>query len=213
MELQEAMLTQRAIRRLRPDPVDDDVLLHCADLAIRAPTGSNRQGVEFVFVRDPSAKVALQDQYRKAWGLYGGLGRLLRGRDPATRKIIDAVQWQVDHLPQVPVLVVVYQRGVSLPVPSIARSSGYGSVYPAVQNFLLAARGEGLGAALTTLALWNPWAVRRLLRIPWNVEPVALIPVGWPHGRYGPTTRRPVERSVHVDRYGNRPFDLRASGR
>jgi nitroreductase len=213
MELQEAMRTQRAIRRLRPDPVDDDLLLRCADLAIRAPTGSNRQGVEFVFVRDPRLKVALQRQYRRAWGVYGGLGRLLYGRDRATRKIIDAVQWQVDHLPQVPVLVVVCQRGVSLPVPSIVRSSRYGSVYPAVQNFLLAARAEGLGAALTTLALWNPRAVRRLLRIPWNVEPVALIPVGWPHGRYGPTTRRPVERSVHVDRYGNRPFLERASGR
>jgi nitroreductase len=213
MELQEAMRTQRAIRRLRPDPVDDDLLLRCADLAIRAPTGSNRQGVEFVFVRDPRLKVALQRQYRRAWGVYGGLGRILYGRDRATRKIIDAVQWQVDHLPQVPVLVVVCQRGVSLPVPSIVRSSRYGSVYPAVQNFLLAARAEGLGAALTTLALWNPRAVRRLLRIPWNVEPVALIPVGWPHGRYGPTTRRPVERSVHVDRYGNRPFLERASGR
>lgn len=213
MELQEAMRTQRAIRRLRPDPVDDNVLLRCADLAIRAPTGSNRQGVEFVFVRDPRLKAALQRQYRKAWGVYGGLGRLLRGSDPTTRKIIDAVQWQVDHLPDVPVLVVVCQRGVSLPVPSIVRSSRYGSVYPAVQNFLLAARAEGLGAALTTLALWNPWAVRRLLGIPWNVEPVAMIPVGWPHGRYGPTTRRPVERSVHVDRYGNRPFLERVSGR
>lgn len=213
MELQEAMRTQRAIRRLRPDPVDDNVLLRCADLAIRAPTGSNRQGVEFVFVRDPRLKAALQRQYRKAWGVYGGLGRLLRGSDPTTRKIIDAVQWQVDHLSDVPVLVVVCQRGVSLPVPSIVRSSRYGSVYPAVQNFLLAARAEGLGAALTTLALWNPWAVRRLLGIPWNVEPVAMIPVGWPHGRYGSTTRRPVERSVHVDRYGNRPFLERASGR
>jgi nitroreductase len=213
MELQEAMRTQRAIRRLRPDPVDDDILLRCADLAIRAPTGSNRQGVEFVFVRDRSAKAALQRQYRKAWGVYGGLGRLLYGNDGATRRIMDAVQWQVDHLPQVPVLVVVCQRGVNLPVPSIVRSSRYGSVYPAVQNFLLAARAEGLGAALTTLALWNPWAVRRLLRIPWNVEPVALIPVGWPHGRHGPTTRRPVERSVHVDRYGNRPFLERVSGR
>lgn len=213
MELQEAMRTQRAIRRLRPHPVDDDVLLRCADLAIRAPTGSNRQGVEFVFVRDPSVKAALQRQYRKAWRVYGGLGRLLRGGDPTTRKIIDAVQWQVDHLAEVPVLVVVCQRGVSLPVPSIVRSSRYGSVYPAVQNFLLAARAEDLGAALTTLALWNPWAVRRILGLPWNVEPVALIPVGWPHGRYGPTTRRPVERSVHLDRYGNRPFLERASGR
>lgn len=213
MELQEAMRTQRAVRRLRTDPVDDGVLLRCAELALRAPTGGNRQGVELVFVRDRRIKSVLQRQYRKAWGVYGGLGRLLRGSDPATRRIIDAVQWQVDHLPEVPVLVVVCQRGVSLPVPSIVRSSRYGSVYPAVQNFLLAARAEGLGATLTTLALWNPWAVRRTLRLPWDVEPVAMIPVGWPQGRYGPTSRRPVERSVHVDRYGNRPFLEGAAGR
>jgi nitroreductase len=213
MDLEEAMRTQRAIRRLRPDPVDDDVLLRCADLAIRAPTGSNRQGVEFVFVREPRAKAVLQRQYRTVWALYGGLGRLLYGRDRTIGKMIDAVQWQVDHLTQIPVLVVVCQRGVSVPIPSILRSTRYGSVYPAVQNFLLAARAEGLGAALTTLALWNPWAVRRLLGIPWNVEPVAMIPVGWPQGRYGPTTRRPVERSVHVDRYGNRPFLDRSSRR
>lgn len=175
MDLREAMLTQRAIRRLRSDPVDDEVLLRCAELATRAPTGANRQGVEFIFVRDPRRKAALQRH--------------------------------VDHFDDIPVLVVVCSRGVSIPVPAIVRSSRYGSVYPAIQNFFLAARAEGLGAALTTLPLWNPFAVRRVLGMPWSVEPVALIPVGWPRGRYGPTTRRPVERSVHVDRYGNRPFD------
>lgn len=213
MDLREAMRTQRAIRRLRPDPVDNDVLLRCAELAVRAPTGGNRQGVEFVFVRERARKVALGRQYRMAWTLYGGLGRLLAGRDPATRKIIDAVQWQVDHFDDIPVLVVVCYRGLGMPVPWIVRSSRYGSVYPAVQNFLLAARAEGLGAALTTLPLWNRLAAHRILGVPWNVEPVALIPAGWPRGRYGPTTRRPAERSVHVDRYGNRPFARRERGR
>ena len=74
---------------------------------------------------------------------------------------MDAVQWQVDHFAGLPVLVVACYRGVSVPVPWIVRSSRYGSVYPAVQNFLLAARAEGLGAALTTLPLWNQIAVRR----------------------------------------------------
>jgi nitroreductase len=90
--------------------------------------------------------------------------------------------------------------------PWILRSSRYGSIYPAIQNFLLAARAEGLGAALTTLPLWNRVSARLILGIPWNVEPVALIPVGWPIGRYGETTRTPVEEIVHVDRFGNRPF-------
>jgi len=209
VDLVEAIETQRAIRRLLPDPVDDDVLLRCLRLAARAPTGGNSQGFEFILVRDRAVKAALGRQYRISWAVYGGLGRLLRGRDRKTRKIIDAVQWQVDHWEDVPVLVVACLRGLSLPLPSIVRSSRYGSIYPAVQNFLLACRAEGLGAALTTLPLWSRIAAHRILRLPWNVEPVAVIPVGWPRGRYGPTTRRPVERSVHVDRYGNRPFARR----
>lgn len=206
MDLVEAMETQRAIRRLRPDPVDDDVLLRCLSLATRAPTGGNRQGVEFIVVRHRDAKAALGRQYRIAWTAYGGAGRALYGRNQRVRKIMDAVQWQVDHWEDIPVIVVFCLRGVPLPLPAVMRSSRYGSVFPAVQNFLLAARQEGLGATLTTLPLWSRVAVHRILRVPWNVEPVAAVPVGWPRGRYGPTSRRAVERSIHVDRYGNRPF-------
>jgi nitroreductase len=211
VDLTEAMETQRAIRRLRPDPVDDEVLLRCLRAAARAPTGGNRQGVEFILVRDRAVKGALGRQYRMAWSIYGGAGRLLYGRHPKVRRIIDAVQWQVDHWDQIPAVVVVCLRGVPLPLPAVARSSRYGSVFPAVQNFLLTARQEGLGATLTTLPLWSRLAVHRILGLPWNVEPVAAIPVGWPRGRYGPTSRRPVEESVHVDRYGNRPFRRDAS--
>ena len=212
MDLAEAMRTQRAIRRLKPDPVDDDLLLRCLELATRAPSGGNRQPAEFILVRDRRAKAALGRLYRQSWSVYGGLGKLLYGSHERTRKIIAAVDWQVEHWEEVPVVVVACLRGVALPLPGVARSSRYGSIYPAIQNFLLAARAEGLGAALTTLPVWSQWAARRALGVPWNVEPVAAIPVGWPRGRYGPTTRRPVERSVHVDRYGNRPFLGRDDG-
>ena len=84
-------------------------------------------------------------------------------------------------------------------------TSYYGSGFPAVQNFLLAARAEGLGAALTTLPLWSATLARRALGLPFRVQPIAVIPVGWPRGRYGPTTRRPVHKVVHHDRFGNRP--------
>jgi nitroreductase len=80
MDLVEAMETQRAIRRLKPDPVDDEVLLRCLRLASKAPTGGNRQGVEWILVRDRERKAALGRQYRVAWSVYGGAGRLLHGR-------------------------------------------------------------------------------------------------------------------------------------
>ncbi|MGH2768522.1 MAG: nitroreductase family protein [Actinomycetota bacterium] len=206
MELAEAMRTQRAVRRLRPDPVDNEVLLRCLSLAVRAPTGGNQQGWEFILVRDPATKAAIGRQYRMCWALYRALGRRVYGGNEKVRKMIEAVQWQVDHWEEIPVLVVACLRGVSLPVPWILRSSRYGSIYPAIQNFLLAARAEGLGATLTTIPLWNRIAVHRILEVPWNVEPVALIPVGWPRGGYGPTSRRAIEAFVHLDRFGNRPF-------
>jgi nitroreductase len=209
MPLREAMETQRAIRRLKTDPVPDDLVLRCIELALKAPTGGNAQHWEWIVVRDPVVKARLARLYRQSWAVYGRLGRWRAGQNDRARKTIDAVQWQVDHFEDVPVLVVICLRGVSWPVPGIVRSSRYGSVYPSVQNFLLACRAEGLGATLTTLPLWNRFAARRILGLPLRVEPVAVIPVGWSHGRYGPTRRRPVEHSVHVDRYGNRPFTRR----
>jgi nitroreductase len=88
----------------------------------------------------------------------------------------------------------------------MAASSAYGSIYPAVQNLLLSARAAGLGAALITVPLWSKLLARRGLGLPWNITPCAVIPLGWPIGKYGPTTRRPVEELVSLDRYGNRAF-------
>src|SRR6266508_5467373 len=194
MPLSEAMRTQRAIRRLRSDPVDDEVLLRCIDLALRAPTGGNMQTWEWLLVRDREVKSKLARFYRQSWSIYGGLARRLRGGDEKTRRIIDAVQWQVDHFEEIPVLVVPCLRGLRLTFPPIVGSTYYGSIYPAIQNFLLACRAEGLGAALTTLPLWSSTLARRALGLPWNVQPCAVIPVGWPRGRYGPTSRKPAEK-------------------
>src|SRR5579864_1769200 len=106
MPLEDAMRTQRAIRRLKPDPVDDALVLHLIELALRAPTGSNAQNWEFVVVKDPAVKARLGRLNRMAWRLYGGIGRRIARKDPAMLRIIDAVQWQADHFAEIPVLVV-----------------------------------------------------------------------------------------------------------
>ena len=98
------------------------------------------------------------------------------------------------------------QRIASTAFPPFAAASYYGSIFPSVQNLLLAARAAGLGAALITLPLWSTWRARRILGLPYSVTPCAVIPIGWPLGRYGPTTRRPVEDVVSIDRYGNRAW-------
>jgi nitroreductase len=201
------MTTQRAVRRVKPEPVDDDVLKKILGLAIKAPTGSNAQNWEWIVVRDPKVKAKLAKQYRSAWSLYGRAGRRVKRDEPKMLRVIDAVQWQVDNFEDIPVLIIACLREGWIPkFPWIYRSSRYGSIYPAVQNLLLAARAEGLGAALTTLPLWNRVAAYRILGLPRSVEPIAVIPLGWPIGRYGPTTRRPVEEVTSIDRFGNRAW-------
>ena len=212
MPLEHAMRTQRAVRKVLPDPVDDAIVVRCIELALHAPTGSNGQNWEFVVVKDLAAKERLAAQYARAWKLYGGVGQRLvnrSGENEAMARILRAVQWQVEHFVEIPVVVVACLRGGRapfVPLPPIAESSYYGSIYPSVQNLLLAARSMGLGASLITLPLWSTTVVRRLLGLPLSVQPCCAVPLGWPRGRYGPTTRKPVGDVMHLDRFGNRPW-------
>jgi nitroreductase len=210
MPLGDAMRTQRAIRRLKPDPVDDALVLELIALAQKAPTGSNAQNWEFIVVKDRAVKARLGALNRGAFRIYGGIGRWSARNDPRMLRIIEAVQWQADHFAEIPVVIIACLRGPRFPILPLAATSYYGSIYPSVQNLLLAARSAGLGAALITLPLWSTFLARRVLGLPWSIAPCAVIPLGWPRGRYGPTTRRPVGEVVHVDRYGNQPFRGRA---
>ncbi|CAM3731882.1 MULTISPECIES: nitroreductase family protein [Tsukamurella] len=212
MPLVEAMLTQRAIRRVLPDPVDDALVLRCIELAQHAPTGQNGQQWEFVVVKDPRIKERLGRRYRQAWNFYWRTTyRRIAAADDSKARMAKAVQWQVDHFTEIPVLVVACLRlGVGegrVPVvrmPHVAESGYWGSIYPAVQNLLLAARAMGLGASLITMPLWNLLSARRILGLPAEVTPVCIVPLGWPRGRYGPSARTPVGDVTHLDSYGRR---------
>src|SRR3954466_2995939 len=140
MPLVEAMETQRAVRRLLPDPVDDDTLLRVLELATKAPTGSNLQGWEFVVVRDPDVKHQLARLNRQAWSIYRRVGRRrAKGHEP-TLKLIDALQWQADPWGEIPVAMGTCLHGRS-PMfgPPVLATSWYGSAYPAMHNLLNAA--------------------------------------------------------------------------
>jgi nitroreductase len=212
--LHETMMTQRAIRRVLPDPVDDAVVLKCLELALRAPTGADGQNWEFIVVKDPRVKAKLAKRYRQGWRFQRGVVlRYAVTFDESMEKIVKAVQWQVDHFTEIPVLVVaclkMSTREGRLPffrMPLPAESGFWGSIYPSVQNLLLAARAVGLGASLITLPLWNQVSARRILGLPRSVTPCAIVPLGWPRGRYGPTTRRPVGEVAHLDGYGHRAW-------
>lgn len=208
MSLEEAMRTQRAIRRIKPDPVDDALLLHILELAMKAPTGSNAQNWHFIVVKHREVVAKLGRLNRTAINLGGEMYKRMLGNrmDEKMLRNEKAVRWQAEHFDEIPVVVVACLKGVVPLWPPVAVTSAYGSIYPAVQNLLLAARAAGLGAALITIPLWSKFLARRVLGLPWNVTPCAVIPMGWPIGKYGPTTRRPVGELVSLDRYGNHAF-------
>ncbi|HVP31841.1 MAG TPA: nitroreductase family protein [Myxococcota bacterium] len=215
MPIEEAMRTQRSIRRLKSDPVDDTLVLHLLELALKAPSGGNRQNAEFIVVRDPEVKRGLARLNRVAWSAYGRIWKFFARNDPKTLRTMKAVDWETEHYEEIPVVIVACLRwtaygpivsGWRPPFPPFLAGIYYGSIFPAVQNLLLAARAAGLGASLTVMPLWSVALARRVLGLPLWVSPVAAIPMGWPIGHYGTTTRAPVGDAVHFDRYGHRPY-------
>ena len=155
MSLVEAIETQRSIRRLKPDPVDDALVRRLIELALKAPTGGNAQGWEFIIVKDREIKKGLARLNRNAWGVYGSMARWVTRKDPTRQRTIRAVQWQADHFEEIPVIVVACLKGFRLPVPHVLSASYFGSIFPGVQNLLLAARAVNLGAGLITFPMWN----------------------------------------------------------
>ncbi|MEX0786601.1 MAG: nitroreductase family protein, partial [Dehalococcoidia bacterium] len=186
----EAIYTQRAIRRLKPDPVSDELVHKLIEAATKAPNGGATEPWAFLVVRDAAAKKQIGAWYLDAWNnTYGRMSDQDRERaGERFGKLFANAASLAGRIAEAPVWIIVCARGVQ---PGSNPGAGfYGSVYPAVQNLLLAARGLGLGATLTTLHKLHETEVKELLGIPADVETVALIPIGHPRGKYGPTTRR-----------------------
>ena len=162
--------------------------------------------MRWIVIRDAEQKEKLAKLNSIAVNAYlsadgGGRDEELPHQSQAKRdRMKAAVQWQADHLAEAPVIVIACAISEE-PIPAGAAGRMAGSVYPGVQNLLLAARAMGLGAALTTLGLSNREAAREVLGLPDTAEAFALIPVGYPTGKFGPVTRLPVEETIHWDRW------------
>lgn len=212
MDLYEAMSTQRAVRRLRPDPVPDDVLERLLQAACWAPTGGNQQPWRVVVVTDPERKAGLQRVYAPEWARYvEGFMARLQGLPEAQldkwRRIAAAGDHLAEHLAEAPAVLVFCAdpKQMAITDAKLDRISivGGGSVYPAVQNLLLACVAEGLGCAITTLHCLREPEVRALLDIPDGWATAAMIPIGYPVGRgHGPITRQPPARLAYRDSFG-----------
>jgi nitroreductase len=211
----EAIYTQRALRRLKPDPIPDELLWRVLEAGTKAPSGSNSQVWRFLVVHDPGRKRFIQQRYKKAWDQYAAANAALateRSQPPppaelrSQLRMVRSAMHLAEHMHEAPVLLLVCMGPRPLPPPAAGQRRSpaalYASVFPAVQNILLAARGLGLGATLTTLHLLYEDEIKAEFGIPADTETVALIPLGYPEGKYGPTGRRPVDEVTYWDRWG-----------
>ena len=200
-------------RRFTSDPVDPQAIARALENARFAPSGGNRQGWRVVVVRDIERRTALGDLYLPGWRAYmeqtGGAAVLADpdGFEAAVVRRVQGANEYAEHLHEVPVHLVVGVRLSDLAVTDreLARQSivGGASIYPFVQNLLLALRAEGLGAAMTTLLVPAEEDVRRLLGIPDEIALAAHIGVGhradpWPRR----LTRKPVSEFAFAERWG-----------
>jgi nitroreductase len=205
MDFREVLETTGTCRYYRPDPIPDDVLRRVLDGSRWAPTGGNRQGVRFVAVRDAAKRQQLEDWYLPLWSQYVGRATARPGA-PMPRLLANA-DHMARHLHEVPVLIVVCAQLADLLATDrhLERLTivGGASVYPSVQNLLLAARAEGLGTALTTLLCAVEPQVKQLLGIPDGVATAAMIPMGYPARPFPKRlARRAIEETCFVDTWG-----------
>jgi nitroreductase len=210
--LYEAMGSLRAVRRLRKDVIPEDVLARVLRAATWAPSGGNVQPWRVVVVQDAAKKRRLQELYVGPWKQYARGHRKqvepLAGEARAKQeRMLDAADHLAEHLHEAPaILVFCFEpKRMAITDASLGRPSvvGGGSVYPAVQNAMLACRAEGLGCTLTTLLCFAEREVKPLLAIPDEWYTCAFVPIGYPAGKgHGPISRRSVDKMAFRDAWG-----------
>jgi nitroreductase len=223
LALFEAIYTARALRRLKPDPVPAALIERVLDAAIRAPSGGNAQNWAFIVVTDAEKRRQLGAVYRKASdevsAIYAARGRPAHMTDQQFDRFMAAGAYLWDHLGDAPVLLVPCLTArempprAALPAAVQARYEAHlayqerirgASIYPAIQNIILACRGLGLGTLITTNHLLYEQEVRDLLGIPDDTFTFAIMPIGFPRGVYGKLNRRPVSEVAYANGWGNR---------
>jgi nitroreductase len=200
-DLFDIMATTRSMRRLKPDRVPAALIRKILEAGVSAPSGGNMQRWRFLLIRDPKVKQTVGAYYKRAWDEV--VSPRYRAGEPAPgtsresfARMLNAAQYLADHIHEAPVWIVPCLEGAN---PT--RTSG-SSIYPAVQNMLLAARALGLGATLTTLYLSFEKEVEAALGLPSDVHSYALLPIGYPMGRFGPVRRVPLAEVVYEDHWG-----------
>jgi nitroreductase len=203
----ELLTTTRTVRK-RLDlqrPVPLDLVKDCLEIAMQAPSGSNRQTWHWIVVTDAAQRASIGDYYRRAVAAYldspGAAGRLFADDPDRARvqaRVGDSVAYLGEHMGDVPVLVIPCVRTANLPAGN--QAGLWGSILPAAWSFMLAARVRGLGTAWTTLHLSYEAEISALLGLPPDVHQAVLIPTAFTIGTdFKPAPRQPLADVLHVD--------------
>ena len=193
-ELFNVISAQRACRSFRDDPVTDAELELILDAAVHAPSAENRQPWEFVVVRDDAARAAIGEIISRGWE---AVGREFSSSRLSPDLLADVERGATGGIAAAPVHIVVgadTYRGLA--------ATSAESVFPAVQNLMLAAGALGLGTALTTIAVGFADELRAIVGFPNHIRPMAVVPIGHPARPLGPPRRDPFAIRSHRDRYG-----------
>jgi nitroreductase len=205
LTVDELLTTTRSVRK-RLDlekPVPREVVMECLELALQAPTGSNAQGWQFVFVDDEEKKKAIADIYRTAATPYLAAEKPTYGdsRDERTPLVVDSAKYLNDHLDEVPVMLIPCLEGRADGAPAGMSAGFWGSLLPAAWSFMLALRSRGLGSAWTTLHLLGDGEKQaaEILGIPFDkYTQGGLFPIAYTKGTdFKPAKRLPAEQLSH----------------
>jgi nitroreductase len=210
----EAIMTTRAIRRFTDEPVTDEEIAICLAAAQQAPSGGNVQPQQYLVLTDPQAKATAAEWYARAYHRYErSLPEATEFRDETARasweRTRTASRYLADHLAEAPAIVLFLQPIIPWEPADAEGPMDIGrldaSVYPAVQNFCLAARSLGIGTALTTVIRIHTAEVLAALGVPeGRFEIAALVPMGRPRGSFGVAPRKPSAKVTHFNSWGNR---------
>lgn len=195
MPLGEAMFTQRAIRRLKPDPIPPGDLRAILEAAVKAPSGGNLQPARFLVVQDRERLREFGRLYHEAWWAKRRDNEGWTGPEdiPPGNRVSQSARRLADEIGEAPCIVFVLARA-GMPANSVLLSA---------QNLMLAARALGIGSVPTTLHPQVMDRFRAMFEIPENIEFHFCIPLGYPRGRFGPTDRRPAAEVTHFERWGS----------
>lgn len=197
MDVFEAMSTTRAMRRLDTSrEVTDADVLTMVEAATKAATGGNMQPVRWMVVRDADKRARLGEIYGRCWRLVRPM-YASREDEPKVARLLASADHLGDHMGEAPVIVLPCSKGQEGQMES--------SIFPGVQNLFLAGRALGLGTTLTTVHRLAEDEVRAVLAIPADVNTWAMIPVGYPLGRWAEPKRRPVAQVTYYDTWGDPP--------